>query len=126
MGNFAKSVHATTEDGFWQLAFADDPIQTQHYLVLQRAFEFDEQDKKLGMDTYYVELDDHSCSAYGGIRSAALSRRQIVLRFESDAAAQLNVEEVLEITFDLPQGDWQPVVDIARKILGNALVVHEG
>lgn len=31
------------------------------------ADEFDDQDRRLGMDTYYVELDGQGASGYGGI-----------------------------------------------------------
>ena len=40
----------------------DDP-----YLLLQVADEFDDQDRRLGMDTYYVELSGQGASGYGGI-----------------------------------------------------------
>lgn len=40
----------------------DDP-----YFLLQVADEYDEQDRSLGMDTYYSELSGQEASGYGGI-----------------------------------------------------------
>jgi hypothetical protein len=69
----AKSV-ATAHPGgeFHLVGFADFDANT--YFMLQRAFEFNEQDVALGMDTYYIEWCGQEHSGYGGISQFVLKQ----------------------------------------------------
>jgi hypothetical protein len=83
---------------FWLVGFADEKFDTRQYLTLQRSYEDDEQDTRLGMNTYHVERDDQSCSCYGGIERFELQRDQLMVRFTPTGAKQLKADGV-EITF---------------------------
>ncbi len=60
----------------------------------------DAQDQALGLDTYYVEKDDHSNSCYGGIESIDLHANTIALRLDDEGSQRLDLDKVVLITFD--------------------------
>ena len=73
----AGAISAATGDGYWQIAFADDPLHPTTYLICQNAFEYDDEDLRNGMDSHYVELNDQSQSAYGGVERVMLWRDRV-------------------------------------------------
>lgn len=73
----------------WLVGFADYEFQTKHYLMLQRSFEDDEQDIRLGLHTYHVEIDDQRQSCYGGITLFQLLRNRALVSFSQKGAEQL-------------------------------------
>ena len=79
----ATTYSACTEDEVQILGFADDGQQPGHYLLLQRAECVDEQDRQLGMDTYYVELGGQDVAGYGGIERLQLAPGHLTLHFSS-------------------------------------------
>lgn len=79
----ATTYSACTEDEVRILGFADDGQQPGHYLLLQRAECVDEQDRLLGMDTYYVELGGQDVAGYGGIERLQLAPGHLTLHFSS-------------------------------------------
>ena len=58
-------VYEVTEYNSYLVGFADDKNEPKEYVIVERALEFDEQDIKLGMDSYYFEYSDQSNSGYG-------------------------------------------------------------
>ena len=82
----ANQVTQTFDDGIHTLGFMDDSKEPQTYFLLQLGTEFDEQDKKLGQDTYYVEVvDEDQVSGYGGVKSVHVSFSKILFEFEETA-----------------------------------------
>lgn len=79
----ANTYSAYTEDEVQILGFADDGQQPEYYLLLQRAECFDEQDRQLGMDTYYLELGGQGVAGYGGIEQLQLAPGRLTLHFSS-------------------------------------------
>ena len=57
-------VYEVTEYNSYLVGFADDKNEPKEYVIVERALEFDEQDIKLGMDSYYFEYSDQSNSGY--------------------------------------------------------------
>lgn len=55
-------VYEVTEYNSYLVGFADDKNEPKEYVIVERALEFDEQDIKLGMDSYYFEYSDQSNS----------------------------------------------------------------
>jgi hypothetical protein len=98
---YAHHVVVSDEGDFFLVAFADDKSDTHEYLVLQRAHEFDDQDTRLGMDDVYIERNDQSRGAYGGILRFELSRDRVRLRLDERTAAKIGLEGETEIRFDL-------------------------
>ena len=60
------------------VGFADDKNEPKEYVIVERALEFDEQDIKLGMDSYYFEYSDQSNSGYGLCDKVILRQNEIV------------------------------------------------
>lgn len=85
-------------EDYWFVGFADSELNTEHYLMLERAYEDDEQDIANGMNTYHVELDDQGFSCYGGIERFALSKHKVVIQFNQSGTQSLGVNK-LEIQF---------------------------
>ena len=108
----ATGYSACTEDEVQILGFADDGQPPGHYLLLQRAECFDEQDRQLGMDTYHVELGGQAVSGYGGIRQVLLAPGRLTLHF-GDSQAWCRGLPSLEIS-------WKPglasVEDVAMAL----------
>ena len=88
----AHHIAISHEDTFLLVGFADQEFDTQVYLMLQRAYEFDEQDHALGMDTVYIERDDQSQSTYGGIERVTLTPRALSLTLSTETANALGSE----------------------------------
>ena len=101
------------------VGFADQKFDTQLYLMLQRAFEYDEQDVALGMDTYHVEWCGQEHSGYGGISKVVLYPARIEVMFQPQMASELGGVDRLEVEFKLAPA--------RQKTLWKALeVVFEG
>ncbi len=57
-------------DEYRAIIFSDD--KKELYFQIQDAYEYDTQDVQLGMDTYYIEINDQSHGCYGGISKIKL------------------------------------------------------
>ncbi|QDH69915.1 Imm10 family immunity protein [Marilutibacter alkalisoli] len=105
MGTFAfeaKSVAIEQPVGeFHLVGFADSEFNTNIYLMLQRALEFDDQDVELGMDTYHVEWCGQESSGYGGISQFVLKTNCAEITFSPNTAETLDGLVRLFISFQL-------------------------
>ncbi len=106
------------DENCFLVGFADAPFETQRYLLLQRAFEHDEQDIELGQDTYHVEICSQAQSGYGGISRCDLRRDRLELEFSGNALPELGGVTGASITFRLSEPDFaalhQRLSDIFR------------
>lgn len=93
----ATCVTWSVEDNTATLGFADDPVEMEHYLLLVRELSPAAQDRALGMDRLYVELDSQANSSYGEIEEAELSEHAVRLRFDPATAGGIAGGEVVEI-----------------------------
>ncbi len=116
MNFLAECVTTQTEEDFWMVGFADHEFETRQYLILQRAFEFDEQDVEENMNTYYFELGDQACSSYGGIKEFKLYPSMVQIKLEPQTAASLNVEPELEIQFKVAKNKWNALKALLEKV----------
>ena len=71
-------VYEVTEYNSYLVGFADDKNEPKEYVIVERALGFDEQDIKLGMDSYYFEYSDQSNSGYGLCSKVILRQNEIV------------------------------------------------
>ena len=85
------------EDGVALLGFADDQFNTTQYLVLQRTVDATNQDRVLGQDKVYIQLNERS--AYGDVQEAQLEEGRLVLRLDHATAAQIGNGETIEVEF---------------------------
>ncbi|ENX58598.1 MULTISPECIES: Imm10 family immunity protein [Acinetobacter] len=81
----ANDVNYFFEDGIHILGFADNANEPQEYVIFERSIEFDEQDRKLGQDTYFVEVCADGSAGYGGIRLVSFLAGTLKIEFEEDA-----------------------------------------
>src|SRR5262249_7286223 len=103
----ADAVIAQDEDDYRLIIFGEGEPGSGHYLMLQRAHQFDEQAVRLGQDTYYIERDDQGMSAYGGVERFELSRAQALVKLNEKASAKMDNESEIVIRFNLDDQDFQ-------------------
>lgn len=81
-------VYEVTVDNSYLIGFADNKNEPNGYVIIERALEFDEQDIKLGMDSYYFEYSDQSNSGYGLCSKVVIRQNEIVFsvkhKYEDD------------------------------------------
>jgi hypothetical protein len=87
------------DDKFYLVGFADDEFDTNIYLMLQKAFSFDEQDKKLGMNQIYLEFKDQEHSCYGGVKRLELGEESCTIDLDAKASKTLGLPQSFTITF---------------------------
>lgn len=97
------------------VGFADQE-SAETYFMLQRAEEYDEQDRELGMDTYHVEWCGQENSGYGGISQFVLKRTSVEIEFDHAMADLLEGLNQLSITFDLTDKQYQALKQALRQI----------
>ncbi|KML70782.1 Imm10 family immunity protein [Pectobacterium peruviense] len=69
---------SSTEEAVLTVGFADNEDNPQHFLILQRAEEPDEQDEALDQDTYYVEIGNPGMAGYSGIDDVVIATNKII------------------------------------------------
>jgi hypothetical protein len=99
------SFHAgfvSIEDGneCLRIGLVDDKFEVGDYLILQRAFEFDEQDVRLGMNNVYIERNDQGRSSYGGIETFELHPCRLRVRFDTRGAQLMAGVRDMEVSFE--------------------------
>lgn len=67
-------------------------------IEVQRSIEFDEQDVRLGLDTYCLVRGD--ASHYGGLLNYEVTDQRLCLLLSAEAAATLQLSELIEIEID--------------------------
>jgi hypothetical protein len=117
----ASCVVSKHPDGeFHLVGFADQEHGTQVYLMLQRSFEEDAQDAKLGMNTYHVEWCSQERSGYGGISQFTLKPGGAEIAFQSEMATALGGMKHLSIAFQLPAGDRATLEEVLKHIFSGS------
>jgi hypothetical protein len=94
-----KSIHIENMEDCYLLIF----YNIGEYFLLQRGYEFDEQEDKLGFNTYYIEYCDQSQSCYGGVENIILHKNKIEIDFSINATNSLKIIRKLSIGFDLEE-----------------------
>lgn len=98
------------------VGFADQASNTATYLLLQRAFAFDEQDVAMGMDTYHAEWCGQETSGYGGITQFRLSPDHAQVTFSPDSPVARGGVALLTIVFQLTAPEHLALQDALRRI----------
>jgi hypothetical protein len=92
-----------SDEDYILVGFADEADgRYRDSLVLQRSYEFDEQDVALGMDQVHIERNEQSRGGYGGILRFELRRDRVAVALDSRMAAQLG-DDAFEITFAIDE-----------------------
>ncbi|KHT26633.1 hypothetical protein RC98_13020 [Pectobacterium carotovorum subsp. carotovorum] len=106
---------ASSEEGILTVGFADNEDDPQHFLILQRAEEPDEQDEELGQDTYYVEIGNPSVAGYGGIDAVLVTTNKIIFTCSGTTSWRKEIETI-EIEISPPLGAIDSIESSLRKI----------
>lgn len=83
----------------FSIVLAEERDGSGRRLEIQRALEFDAQDRDLGQDTYCVCTDEGAVH-YGGISSWSLVDRELKIVLDPSAAETLGVEDGFWIELD--------------------------
>ena len=81
------------DEAFWMIAVRDALVEDS-YLIVQLAYEFDDQDIKLGMNSYYVEVGEQSNSKYGGIGGVELIDNYVMVRLDEELSELVSFPRV--------------------------------
>lgn len=115
-------VYEVTEDNSFLIGFADDKNEPNEYVIVERALEFDEQDIKLGMDSYYFEYSDQSNSGYNLCSKVVLHQNEIVFSIKHKC-----IDDITSITVSYKENVIEDIKEyrkILSDIFGDILVVE--
>jgi len=97
----------TCDEGIHIIGFFNS--KSDEYFMIQWSLEYTEQDRRLGMATYYIERNDQIYSCYGGIESIELVDGSLKIRLSSKAIQYLKTSTV-EITWEPDETKYQELV----------------
>ena len=116
-------VYEVTEYNSYLVGFADDKNEPKEYVIVERALEFDEQDIKLGMDSYYFEYSDQSNSGYGLCDKVILRQNEIVF-----SAKHKCMNDITTITVSYNENIIEDVNEYRKmlsNIFGDILIIEQ-
>ena len=116
-------VYEVTEYNSYLVGFADDKNEPKEYVIVERALEFDEQDIKLGMDSYYFEYSDQSNSGYGLCDKVILRQNEIVF-----SAKHKCMDDITSITVSYKDNAIEDVNEYRKmlsNIFGDILIIEQ-
>ena len=116
-------VYEVTEYNSYLVGFADDKNEPKEYVIVERALEFDEQDIKLGMDSYYFEYSDQSNSGYGLCDKVILRQNEIVF-----SAKHKCMDDITSITVAYNENIIEDVNEYRKmlsNIFGDILIIEQ-
>ncbi|WP_295470814.1 Imm10 family immunity protein [uncultured Pseudomonas sp.] len=116
----ARCHECFVEDEVLIVGFADSKSDPGDYLILQRAEAFDEQDRRLGMATYYVETAQPGLAGYGGVERVELAAGRLRLVFAPATPWCRDLQQV-EILLGPPLDDLDAVERSLAGIFPDAL-----
>ena len=116
-------VYEVTEYNSYWVGLADDKNEPKEYVIVERALEFDEQDIKLGMDSYYFEYSDQSNSGYGLCDKVILRQNEIVF-----SAKHKCMDDITSITVSYNENIIEDVNEYRKmlsNIFGDILIIEQ-
>ena len=98
------------------IGFADDAHEPSRFVILQLAHQFDEQDKKTGMDQLFIQVENQHRSQYGGISSIEVRDNVLVLHLAKSAMLSLQIDDRIQIALDEEHPDVDAAISQLEKI----------
>ena len=99
----APFVQTSEEDwGTLIVLSADETLEAERYLMIQRKPSFSEEDRKFGMNDVYIETCGQGWSWYGHIDSFRLFPNRVIVQLDATAAAEMRDTGLIEVSFALP------------------------
>ncbi len=92
------SIEGEDEDQYI-LIVLDKGVDTNDYIMMQKALNYTEDDIELGMNKVYIECKSQRFSTYGGIKKINLKDGLIEIFVDKETATKLNMEEHILVMF---------------------------
>ena len=84
---FTAQIAVAEDDGEAMFVYlADKEFGTEHYIDFQKMHNPSEDDRRLGHDRVYIEVDEQSRASYGGIEGIQLSETKLEIYLSEKAA----------------------------------------
>lgn len=107
----------TQDDGYMvMIGFADDEFEPTKFVILQKAHEYNDQDKQMGMDKINIQVEDESRSKYGGINAVNFSEGMIKVSLSDDTKSALSVDGDIEAAISVDHPAFEEVKYHLKKI----------
>ena len=103
----------------------DDNLEAEKYLMLQAAYEYSEQDIRLGMNDIYIECCGQGWSWYGHIEAFRLSRRQVEVQLSPTAAEHMHNDGQVLAHFTVPDDEYQALRSTLRDVFNGRAYYSE-
>ncbi|WP_457964704.1 Imm10 family immunity protein [Arthrobacter sp. D1-29] len=112
--------HVIEEDlGYEAVVLANRADMPTWQLEIQRPLDPDDQDRRLGLDTYCLVLPT-GATAYGCLASASVSGQRLRLTFPADRLTELGLtDSTLELQLELEAASLDVLVTGLRQVLGS-------
>jgi len=82
------------------VGFSDDELDPKQFVILQQACEYDEQDKKMGMDKILIEINSQIKSQYGGILFFSVANDRLIIGIDADSQNLLGIDGNIVIALE--------------------------
>lgn len=113
-----SAVAATREEWGWLVLLGDiEQMDGSPYLMLQLAHEFTEDDKRLGQDQAYIEINNQGWSWYGHFEWIELRRNEVVLQMDREAQGRMENDGHFVFRFSLGDREFEQVQQVLARIL---------
>ncbi|MCG8484489.1 MAG: Imm10 family immunity protein [Clostridia bacterium] len=112
------------EENYKMIAFGDSEIEDQieNYLLIQKANSFDEQDKELEMDSYYIEYNGQENSGYGLCSNVILDKNILVFYFDKKTDEDFSQ---IKLTLNQKKYDENELIEYLKFILSDVLEIKK-
>ncbi len=102
-----SAVAATREEWGWLVLLGDiENMDGSPYLMLQLAHDFTDDDKRLGQDQPYIEINNQGWSWYGHIERLELGRDQVAVQMDRKAQERMENDGQFVFRFRLAEPEF--------------------
>ncbi len=112
-----SAVAATREDWGWLVLLGDiEQMDGSPYLMFQLGNEFTENDRRLGQDQPYIEVNNQGWSWYGHIEHVQLRSNELIVQMDTEAQARMENDGVFVFRFSVSETDFRQVQQVLARI----------
>lgn len=83
------------DENYRMIAIGDDSDDPANYIILQTSIVPDEQDKDLGIDGYYIELNGQEQSGYNLCKKVYWDSNRLVFEFDIESCSDWDFNSVI-------------------------------
>lgn len=128
VGFLATNVNTHLENGVWVVTL-EAPSTEAHdlYLMFQRKQgSYSRQDIRFGWNHPYVEYCGQGWSWYGHMERVQLGAEGVRVTMDAEAAGHMHHDGVIEVGFDLSDGDYARLRSTIREIFHDVAYFEDG